>query len=320
MMNKVSDDLDVVMNYTNASNHVPEVEQNDCTIKESIRATFQRLPYKAIPCIMIRYLTMVSSMQLNLFPAKGGISTYYSPQMIMDQMKLYYTKHCTTPFGAYVQANHESNPHNTNVSRTRDRIYLCLNNNNNFQGRHEVMDLNTGLVIMCHKVTEIPVTDVVIKAVEAMAHKQGFKNLKFKNRHGVIFHDADWLAGVDYEDEDADEDEHEENTNEDEEYEDSEDQDIELEEAASIDPREIDDIIEDEANPNKHQDAREHQEDDGDHQESEENIGIEELSGEEPGVPSKSETYEQLDPPDNESDTVMSRVDHPTWMKKKRKS
>ena len=67
------------------------------------------------------------------------------------------------------------------------------------------MDQNTGCVITCRKVTEIPVTDVVIKAMEAMAHNQGFKNLKFKNRHGVIFHDADWLAGVDYEDEDEDE-------------------------------------------------------------------------------------------------------------------
>ena len=47
-----------------------------------------------------------------------------------------------------------------------------------------------------------------------------------------------------------------------------------------------------------------HQEDDGDHQEREENIGIEELSGEEPGVPSESETYEPLDPPDNESDAA----------------
>ena len=82
------------------------------------------------------------------------------------------------------------------------------------------MDLNTGHVIMCHKVTEIPVTDVVIKVVEVMAHKQGFKNLKFKNRQGVIFHDADWLAGVDYEDED--EDECEEDADKDEEYEDNE--------------------------------------------------------------------------------------------------
>ena len=87
------------------------------------------------------------------------------------------------------------------------------------------MDLNTGHVIICQKVTEIPVTDVVIKAVEVMAHKQGFKNLKFKNRHGVIFLDADWLAGVDYEDED----ECEEDADEDEEYEDNEEQDIELE-------------------------------------------------------------------------------------------
>ena len=53
IMNKVSDDLDVVMNYTKASDHVPEAELNNCTIKERIRATFQRLPYKAIPRIMI---------------------------------------------------------------------------------------------------------------------------------------------------------------------------------------------------------------------------------------------------------------------------
>ena len=100
MMNKVSDNLDIVMNYTNASNHVPEAEQNNRTIKERIRETFQRLPYKAISCIMIQYLAMVSGMQLNFFPTKGGVSTYYSLWMIMDQMNLDYTKHCTMPFGA----------------------------------------------------------------------------------------------------------------------------------------------------------------------------------------------------------------------------
>ena len=223
---------------------------------------------------------------------KGGISTYYSLWMIMDQMNLDYTKHCTTPFGVYLQANHESNPHNMNVFLTGDGIYLCPNNN--FQDGHEVMDLNTGCVIMCHRVTEIPITNVTIKAVEVMAYRNGFKNLKFKNRHGVIFHDADWLAGVDYEDEG--EVELEEDANENEEYEDNEEQDEELKEATSIDPGEIKDIIEDEANPNKHQD-------DGDHQESKENTGIKVLSGAEPGVPSESETYEPLDPPDNKSDT-----------------
>ena len=54
-MDQVQDDLDVVMNYTNASNHVPEAERNNRTIKERIRAAYHRLPYKAIPRVMIRY-------------------------------------------------------------------------------------------------------------------------------------------------------------------------------------------------------------------------------------------------------------------------
>jgi hypothetical protein len=60
------------------------------------------------------------------------------------------------------------------------------------------------------------VTGVVIKAVGDMAYQQGFKSLKFKNRNSVIYHDADWIAGVDYDDPvDYDPDDIE---NEDEEY------------------------------------------------------------------------------------------------------
>jgi hypothetical protein len=59
MRNKVKDDLlDVKLNFTNAEDHVlvvPEAERNNQTIKERIQATFQCLPYKAIPRIMIRY-------------------------------------------------------------------------------------------------------------------------------------------------------------------------------------------------------------------------------------------------------------------------
>ena len=68
MMDQVRDDLDVVMNYTNASDHVPEAERNNRTIKERIRAAYHRLPYKAIPCVMICYLAMVCTTKLNFFP------------------------------------------------------------------------------------------------------------------------------------------------------------------------------------------------------------------------------------------------------------
>jgi hypothetical protein len=200
MMEKVEDDLDVDMHFTNAQDHVPEAERNNRTIKERIRAAYHRLPYKAIPRIMIKYLAMIQANKPNLFPVKGGVSNYYSPRMILNQTNLDYTKHCVVPFGAYVQANHESTKTSSNVTRTLDAIDLRPAQNQ--QGGHELMDLNSGQLISRNIVHEIPVTDVVIKAVENMAYQQGFKSLKFKNQNGVIYHDADWIAGVDYDDPD----------------------------------------------------------------------------------------------------------------------
>ena len=272
MMSKVQDDLDIVMNYTNASDHVPEAERNNRTIKERFRAEYHRLPYKAIPRIMIRTLAMECTRKLNLFPVKGGVSDHYSPHMIMNQTNLDYSKHCCVPTGAYVQANHESNPTNTNVSRTRDGIYLRANSN--IQGGHEVMDLNSGRRITCRKVTEVPVTEVVIKAVEEMAYKQGFKTLKFKNRRGDIFHDTDWIAGVEYDDVENQNDENEE---EDEDYNDDEvgndPEDEDLGDEDEFDPNELDELkaeIEDEANPNEHPEDDDDEEPDEDEPEPDE--------------------------------------------------
>ena len=55
MINKVNDDLDVKMKFTNAQDHVPEeAEWKNQTIKEPIQAVYQCLPYEAsIPWIMI---------------------------------------------------------------------------------------------------------------------------------------------------------------------------------------------------------------------------------------------------------------------------
>jgi hypothetical protein len=195
-MEKVKDDLGVRMNFMNALDHVPEVERNNRTIKERVRAAYHRLPYKALPRQLIRYLVTTQASQINFFPAKGGISPYYSLRTILGLPVLDYEKHCAVPFGAYVQANHETNQTNSNAARMLDAIYLrpALN----MQGGHELYDLNSGRVITRARVTQIPVMDVVIKAIEQIAANQGFKTLKFKNRQGTIYHDADWIAGVDY--------------------------------------------------------------------------------------------------------------------------
>jgi hypothetical protein len=137
-----------------------------------------------------------------------------------------------------------------------DAIYLRPAQNQ--QGGHEVMDLNSCQLISRNIVHEIPVTDVVVKAVENMAYQQGFKSLKFKNQNGVIYHDANWIAGVDYDDpEDIKiENEDEEDDNEEDENEDQLEQYKELEEQLEhIDPEEIEDIMRDargETNPNVH--------------------------------------------------------------------
>ncbi|MGC8479045.1 MAG: hypothetical protein ACP5NE_03955, partial [Candidatus Micrarchaeia archaeon] len=68
----------------------------------------------------------------------------------------------------------------------------------NIQGGHELMDLNSGRLITRPRVVEIPITNLVIKAVEAMAEEQGIKSLKLQNRHKTVFYPADWIAGVDY--------------------------------------------------------------------------------------------------------------------------
>jgi hypothetical protein len=187
MMEKVKGDLGVRMNFTNALDHVPEAERNNRTIKERVRAAYHRLPYKAyhrlpykaLPKTLILYLVTTQASQLNLFPAKGGILPYYSPRTIPGLPVLDYEKHYAVPFGAYVQANHETNQTNSNAARTLDTLYLGPAIN--MQGGHELYDLNLNRVITRARVTLILVKDVVIKAIEQIAQDQGFKSLKFKN-------------------------------------------------------------------------------------------------------------------------------------------
>jgi hypothetical protein len=124
MMEKVKDNLGVQMNFTNALDHVPEAERNNRPIKERVRAAYHQLPYKALPRQLIQNLVTTQASKLNLFLAKGGISPYYSPRTILGLPPLDYDKHCAVPFGAYIQASHETNQTNSNAARTIDAIYL----------------------------------------------------------------------------------------------------------------------------------------------------------------------------------------------------
>ncbi|TAG96755.1 MAG: hypothetical protein EAZ17_09905, partial [Sphingobacteriales bacterium] len=128
-------------------------------------ACYHNLPYKAIPRVMIKYLCLNQTANTNIFPAKNGISAYLSPQTIITSLVTDYNKSCQVAFGAYVQAYNETR--NDQTPRTFDAIYLRPSKNK--QGGHDVMNLQTGKAVNSPRVKEIPLSELVIQAVEKMA-------------------------------------------------------------------------------------------------------------------------------------------------------
>ena len=212
LMEKVKDDLGVTMDYTAHGNHVPEAERNIRTLKERIRAIYHTVPFKDMPPQLWEFAALVAAFQLNIVPAKGGVSPYYSPHMIITKKALSCKKHLVAPFGSYVQAVRVTEPTNTNRPRTIDAIYLRPLMND--QGGHQVMNLHTGEVITTPRVVKLPMTDMVIRRVEEMARAAGTISLKFGSRFDRQY-PADWIAGVDYEDDPHQNDQDDDDTDED---------------------------------------------------------------------------------------------------------
>jgi len=201
VMDPIKMAMGIRMNYASAYEHVPEIERSNRVLEERCRAVFHHLPYEAIPRLMIIVLVEESAEKLNFFPPKGGLSAYYSPHTIMRRRKIAYDKHCKVSFGAYVQAHEDKNPKNTQEQRTLDCIYLRPTDSD--QVGHEVLNLASGQPITRHQITPVPITATIIKAVKALAEKDGMKGLRIKTKTGQILWDSAWTAGVDY-DEDAD--------------------------------------------------------------------------------------------------------------------
>jgi hypothetical protein len=69
----------VALNTMAAREHIREVEQKIRVIKERARGTFNTLPYKKPPKLMVIELLHFCKMWMNLFPVKSGTSKKWSP-------------------------------------------------------------------------------------------------------------------------------------------------------------------------------------------------------------------------------------------------
>jgi hypothetical protein len=201
LIEPLSQEFGVAMNYANPQEHVPEAERNNRVIKERVRATYHRLPYSRLPRLMVQTIVTDSAKKLNFFPAQHGISPYYSPRMILHQRHLDYDKHCQIGFGTFVQALNEPNPSNTTASRSLDCIYLRYNDSH--QGGHDLLHLQTNKLITRRKVFQLPISPGVIQQVHRLAQQDGQpEGLKITNKTGRLLYDQAWIAGVDYNEED----------------------------------------------------------------------------------------------------------------------
>ncbi|CAJ1968087.1 unnamed protein product [Cylindrotheca closterium] len=131
----------------------------------------------------------------NFYPAKGGISAYYSPHKILLRRQVDYSKEFVAELGLYVHGyGHDTR--SDHRSRTIEVIYLRPADN--MQKGHKLYDLNTRKEVTRPQITVLPITDQVIKLVEAHATEEGVTDLQtYSRRNGEIILDADLLAGVD---------------------------------------------------------------------------------------------------------------------------
>jgi hypothetical protein len=192
----VEAEFGIAFNYANPQEHVPEAEQNNRVIKERVRACYHRLPYRQMSKTMVKALVSEAAKKLNFFPARNGVSQFYSPRMILHQRGLDYSKHCLYSLGTYVQAHDEPFPTNTQAPRTLDCIYLRYSDS--LQGGHELLHLQTNMVIKRRQVTQVPITPAIIKQVETLAAAEGMpRGLKIENKTGQVLFDSALIAGVD---------------------------------------------------------------------------------------------------------------------------
>ena len=185
-------DVGTQLNVTAEDEHVPEAERYIRTLKERARATYNMVPFKKMPGIMIVELIHAANYWLNMFPANDGVSSTLSPRRIMTGQQCDYTLHGQLQYGEYAQV-HESHD-NSMSSRTTGAI--ALRPTGNVQGGYYFLSLSTGKRLNRFAWTALPMPGEVIDRVHELARR---------NPAGgdVVF---GWRDGTEIDDEDGDED------------------------------------------------------------------------------------------------------------------
>ncbi len=105
----------------------------------------------------------------------------------LSYLRIYDNKlHCRSPFGSYCEVHVD--PDITNTLNPRTKRAICMGPTGNLQGSYKFLSLVTGKKVTQRKFTEMPITESVIKQVEAMAVKDGAViGINFKDKKGFEY-------------------------------------------------------------------------------------------------------------------------------------
>ena len=136
-----------------------------------MRATAHGLLYRQIPKLMVVELVAMATRCLNGFPQDDGVSNHMSPHSIMTRRAHMDNNKIPLEFGSYVQLLDRS----MNTIRSRTIGAIALNPTGDDTETYHFMSLKTGQVLTKGpgSWTEVPITDIAIACVEALAKQEG---------------------------------------------------------------------------------------------------------------------------------------------------
>lgn len=79
-----------LINTTSRDEHVPQIERHIRSIKDRVRSTYNMLPFKYIPKIMLTQMVHAVVFWMNAFPVRDGVSNDHSPRYIMTGYNIDY--------------------------------------------------------------------------------------------------------------------------------------------------------------------------------------------------------------------------------------
>jgi hypothetical protein len=88
VMQPLEKQLGVRFDFAASNAHIPAAERNNRTIEERMRVLLQYLPFSKVPKVVIRAIASYVTDCMNYYPAKGGISSYYSPHILVGGRRL----------------------------------------------------------------------------------------------------------------------------------------------------------------------------------------------------------------------------------------